>query len=68
MKQKGLKSSHFKATKEKLQSKVDDLESAMRLLKQSADDAKEKARKASVELNDARRQSEIQQAPAAIKK
>lgn len=44
----------------KLQSKVDDLESALRLLQQSTNDAKEEAKKANAELTDVRRQSEIQ--------
>ncbi|KAK8848147.1 hypothetical protein M9Y10_019203 [Tritrichomonas musculus] len=47
----------------RLQGKIDDLESAMRLLQQSANDAKEEAKKANSELNEFRRQSEINQPP-----
>ncbi|OHT10579.1 hypothetical protein TRFO_20073 [Tritrichomonas foetus] len=49
----------------KLQGKIDDLEAAMRLLQQSANDAKEEARKASDELNDTRRMVESNQPPTA---
>ena len=49
----------------KLQGKIDDLESAMRLLQQSANDAKDEARKATDELNDTRRQVENNQPPTA---